>query len=143
MEINSKAKTKLMEYMQDLNLKNDKKYPKSDDAGYYADFTAPEAAVISKLRTLKMHPKQQYYPSYIKEFTDNELTQFICDLIKYGNEKIDWDKVVHANEQGAKYREKEIERKTREKINIIQRQKKKLLEEEDKLRQELGNRKKE
>lgn len=134
----SKAKEKLMSYLEDLNLKDEKKFPNLNNLEFYINHTASEAAVITKVRTLKMVPKQQYYPSYIKEFNENEYTQFICDLVKYGNEKINWEKIVHANEEGKKYRKKEIEKREKAKLIALEDQIKKLEEEKNKLQGELG-----
>jgi hypothetical protein len=134
----SKTTDRLKEYLKESNLKDEKKFSQLDNLDFYLDFTASEAAVITKVRTLLMLPKQQYYPSYIKEFQDNEFTQFICDLVKYGNEKISWDKITHANEEGRKYREKEIERRKRSKLKALQQQRASLEEEEKKIAKELG-----
>ena len=132
------AERGLMEYLKESNLKDEKKFSRLDNLEVYIDFTASEAAVITKVRTLKMLPKQQYYPSYIKEFRENELTQFICDIVKYGNEDIIWDKIVHANEEGKKYREKEIERRERSKLKLIEKQIKDLEDAKNRLKGDLG-----
>lgn len=130
----------LIEYLKESNLKDKKKFPKlqNEKIEFYTDFTASEAAVITKVRTLKMLPKIQYYPSYIKEFNDNELTQFICDLVKYGNEKINWEKIEHANEAGKKYREEEIKRRNRSQLRALEEREKAIQKEKEKLKQQLN-----
>ncbi len=135
---NSKTSERLIKYLEESSLKDEKKFSRLDNLESYLNFTASEAAIITKVRTLKVLPKQKYYPSYIKEFQDNELTQFICDLIKYGNEKISWDKIEHANEDGIKYRGKEIERRKKSELKVIQKRKEKLEEEQRKIEKELG-----
>lgn len=133
-----KTTTRLKEYLIESNLKDEKKFSRLDNIEEYLNFTASEAAVITKVRTLRVLPKQQYYPSFIKEFHDNELTQFICDLVKYGNENISWEKIVNANEEGKKYREKEIERRERSKLRMIEKQIKDLEDAKEKLKGDLN-----
>lgn len=129
----------LIVYLNESNLKDKKRFPRlqSEELAFYTDFTASEAAVITKVRTLKMLPKIQYYPSYINEFNENELTQFICDLVKYGNEKINWEKIEHANEVGKKYREEEIKRRKRTQLRALEERERAIQEEKEKLKQQL------